>query len=208
MIYVLSPPDALPPLQDVAIICSHPAVTAFQMRLKSANTVTIAQAVHAVQPLCRGQKVPLILNDDPFLANSLGCDGVHLGEDDMPVATARAQVPAGFVIGASCYNDLALAVRAKDDGASYVAFGAVYPSTTKQAKTRAPLSLFGAWQDLQAHAPLPSVAIGGIQLSAVPEILSAGSSAVALCRGIWDDVGGALRQMDDLINEYGDPRWM
>jgi thiamine-phosphate pyrophosphorylase len=208
MIYVLSPPDALPPLQDVAIICSHPAVTAFQMRLKSADTVTIAQAVHAVQPLCREQKVPLILNDDPFLANSLGCDGVHLGEDDMPVATARAQWPAGFVIGASCYNDLALAARAKEDGASYVAFGAVYPSTTKQAKTRAPLSLFGAWQDLQEQAPLPSVAIGGIQLSAVPQILGAGACAVALCRGIWDDVGGALRQMDDLINEYGDPRWM
>ena len=208
MIYVLSPPDVLPPLRDIAMICGHPAVTAFQIRLKSAPQLTIAQAVHAVQPLCLAHQVALILNDDPALANSLGCDGVHLGEDDMPVATARAQLPAGFVIGASCYNDLALAVRAKDDGASYVAFGAVYPSTTKQAKTRAPLSLFGAWQDLQGHAPLPSVAIGGIQLSAVPEILSAGSSAVALCRGIWDDVGGALRQMDDLINEYGDPRWM
>ena len=208
MIYVLSPPDALPPLQDVAIICSHPAVTAFQMRLKSANTVTIAQAVHAVQPLCRQKKVPLILNDDLFLAHSLGCDGVHLGEEDMPVAIARAQMPLGFLIGASCYNNLALAVRAKQDGASYVAFGAVYPSTTKQAKTRAPFSLFGAWQDLQGHAPLPSVAIGGIQLSAVPQILRAGARAVALCRGIWDDVGGALRQMDDLINEYGDPRWM
>lgn len=208
MIYVLSPPDVLPPLRDIAMICSHPAVTAFQVRLKSAPQSTIAQAVHAVQPLCRANQVALILNDDPALATSLGCDGVHLGSEDTPVATARAQMPAGFIIGASCYNDIALAVRAKDDGASYVAFGALYPSSTKQAKTRTTLDLFGEWHHLQAHAPLPSVAIGGIQLSAVPDILSAGARAVALCSGIWDDVGAALQQMDGLINQYGDPQWM
>ena len=208
MIYVLSPPDVLPPLRDIAMICSHPAVTAFQVRLKSAPQSTIAQAVHAVQPLCRAHQVALILNDDPALATSLGCDGVHLGSEDTPVATARAQMPAGSIIGASCYNDIALAVRAKDDGASYVAFGALYPSSTKQAKTRATLDLFGEWNHLQAHAPLPSVAIGGIQLSAVPDILSAGARAVALCSGIWDDVGVALQHMDGLINQYGDPQWM
>ena len=208
MIYVLSPPDVLPPLRDIAMICSHPAVTAFQVRLKSAPQSTIAQAVHAVQPLCRAHQVALILNDDPALATSLGCDGVHLGSEDTPVATARAQMPAGSIIGASCYNDIALAVRAKDDGASYVAFGALYPSSTKQAKTRATLDLFGEWHHLQAHAPLPSVAIGGIQLSAVPDILSAGARAVALCSGIWDDVGAALQHMDGLINQYGDPQWM
>ncbi len=208
MIYVLSPPDVLPPLRDIAMICSHPAVTAFQVRLKSAPQSTIAQAVHAVQPLCRAHQVALILNDDPVLATSLGCDGVHLGSEDTPVATARAQMPAGSIIGASCYNDIALAVRAKDDGASYVAFGALYPSSTKQAKTRATLDLFGEWNHLQAHAPLPSVAIGGIQLSAVPDILSAGPRAVALCSGIWDDVGAALQHMDGLINQYGDPQWM
>jgi thiamine-phosphate pyrophosphorylase len=208
MIYVLSPPDILPPFQDVAMVCSHPAVTAFQIRLKSAPQLTIAQAVRAVQPLCRAHQVALILNDDPALATSLGCDGVHLGSDDTPVATARAQMPAGSIIGASCYNDIALAVLAKDDGASYVAFGALYPSSTKQAKTRATLDLFEEWNDLQAHPPLPSVAIGGIQLSAVPDILGAGACAVALCSGIWDDVGAALRQMDRLINHYGDLRWM
>ena len=208
MIYVLSPPDVLPPLRDIAMICSHPAVTAFQVRLKSAPQSTIAQAVHAVQPLCRAHQVALILNDDPALATSLGCDGVHLGSEDTPVAAARAQMPVGFIIGASCYNDIALAVRAKDDGASYVAFGALYPSSTKQAKTRATLDLFGEWNHLQAHAPLPSVAIGGIQLSAVPDILSAGARAVALCSGIWDDVGVALQHMDGLINQYGDPQWM
>lgn len=208
MIYVLSPPDVLPPLRDIAMICSHPAVTAFQVRLKSAPQSTIAQAVHAVQPLCRAHQVALILNDDPALATSLGCDGVHLGSEDTPVATARAQMPAGSIIGASCYNDIALAVRAKDDGASYVAFGALYPSSTKQAKTRTTLDLFGEWHHLQAHAPLPSVAIGGIQLSAVPDILSAGARVVALCSGIWDDVGAALQQMDGLINQYGDPQWM
>ena len=208
MIYVLSPPDVLPPLRDIAMICGHPVVTAFQVRLKSAPQSTIAQAVHTVQPLCRAHQVALILNDDPALATSLGCDGVHLGSEDTPVATARAQMPAGSIIGASCYNDIALAVRAKDDGASYVAFGALYPSSTKQAKTRATLDLFGEWNHLQAHAPLPSVAIGGIQLSAVPDILSAGARAVALCSGIWDDVGAALQHMDGLINQYGDPQWM
>ena len=208
MIYVLSPPDVLPPLRDIAMICSHPAVTAFQVRLKSAPQSTIAQAVRAVQPLCRAHQVALILNDDPALATSLGCDGVHLGSEDTPVATARAQMPAGSIIGVSCYNDIALAVRAKDDGASYVAFGALYPSSTKQAKTRATLDLFGEWNHLQAHALLPSVAIGGIQLSAVPDILSAGARAVALCSGIWDDVGAALQHMDGLINQYGDPQWM
>jgi thiamine-phosphate pyrophosphorylase len=207
MIYVLSPPDALPSFRDLAMVCSHPAVTAFQVRLKSATQSTIAQAVRTVQPLCRTHQVALILNDSPDLARRLGCDGVHLGAEDTPVATARAQMPVGAIIGVSCYNDIALAVRAKDDGADYVAFGALYPSSTKQAKTRATLDLFSQWRQRQAD-PLPSVAIGGIQLSAVPDILSAGARAVALCSGIWDDVGAALRQMDNIMDHYGELRWM
>lgn len=207
MIYVLSPPDILPPLRDMAMVCSHPAVTAFQIRLKSATDVTIAQAVGAVQPLCRAHQVALILNDNPVLARRLGCDGVHVGAEDAPVATARAQMPTGAIVGASCYNDIALAVRAKADGASYVAFGALYPSPTKQAKTRATLDLFTQWHQGPAD-PLPSVAIGGIQLSGAAEILNAGASAVALCSGIWEDVGAALQQMDHLLNQYGDRVWM
>ncbi|MFM7631634.1 MAG: thiamine phosphate synthase [Alphaproteobacteria bacterium] len=207
MIYVLSPPDILPPLRDMAMVCSHPAVTAFQIRLKSATDVTIAQAVGAVQPLCRAHQVALILNDNPVLARRLGCDGVHVGAEDTPVATARAQMPTGAIIGASCYNDIALAVRAKADGASYVAFGALYPSPTKQAKTGATLDLFTQWHQGPAD-PLPSVAIGGIQLSGAAEILNAGASGVALCSGIWDDVGAALQQMDHLLNQYGDRVWM
>jgi thiamine-phosphate pyrophosphorylase len=205
MIYVLSSPDGLPPLDDLAKVCGHPAVTGFQIRLKGASSVTMTQAVTAVQPLCRGQNVALILNDDPLLAKALGCDGVHVGEDDMPVAKARSAMGPGAIIGASCYDDITLAIQAKDEGASYVAFGAVYPTTTKQAKTRAPLSLFGSWK--KTPLPLPSVAIGGISLDTVPQILDAGATGVALCRGIWSDVTGALRQMDILMNEYGDRRW-
>lgn len=208
MIYVLSPPDALPPFDKVIRVCNHPIVTAFQVRLKGASPSTMAQAVRAVQTLCRGQNVALILNDDPLLARALRCDGVHVGEDDTSVALARSQMGPGALIGASCYDDLTLAMRAKEEGASYVAFGSVYPTTTKQAKTRAPLSVFQAWQGPQKNAPpLPSVGIGGISLDTVPQVLDAGATAVALCSGIWSDVDKALGQMDVLMNRYGDQRW-
>ena len=207
MIYVLSPPDALPCLRDLAMVCRHPAVTAFQIRLKSSPEATIAQAVRTVQPLCRDHQVALILNDSPILASRLGCDGVHVGAEDTPVTTARDQMPRGAIVGASCYDDIALAIQAQEDGASYVAFGALYPSPTKQAKTRATLDLFAQWCQTQVD-PLPSVAIGGIPLSAAGEILNAGASGVALCSGIWDDVGAALQQMDHLLNQHGDRVWM
>jgi thiamine-phosphate pyrophosphorylase len=135
-------------------------------------------------PLARGYGVPFIVNDDLDIALAVGANGVHLGKEDGDLAGARAQLP-GKILGASCYNDLDKAKAAVRAGATYVAFGSVYPSPTKPDAVRAPLSLFG--NDLG----VPRCAIGGITLKNAPALIAAGASLLAVISDVFDapDIG-------------------
>jgi thiamine-phosphate pyrophosphorylase len=130
-------------------------------------------------PLARGYGVPLIINDDVEIAAAVGANGVHLGREDGDLAFARAKLP-GRVVGASCYNDLDKARAAVRAGASYVAFGSVFPSPTKPQAVRAPLSLFAA--DLG----VPRCAIGGITLENAPALIAAGADLLAVITDLFD----------------------
>ncbi len=140
--------------------------------------------------LCRERAVPFVVNDNIALALDCGADGVHLGSADGELAAARAKLGGRF-LGASCYDSLSAARAAVAAGADYVAFGSVFPSSTKPAAVRAPLTLFGEARSLG----VPLVAIGGITLQNAPQLLAAGADCVAVISDLFDapDIGARAR---------------
>jgi thiamine-phosphate pyrophosphorylase len=136
--------------------------------------------------LARGYGVPFIVNDDVEVALAVGANGVHLGKDDGELAAARAKLP-GRILGASCYSDPGQARAAVHAGASYVAFGSVFPSSTKPDAMRAPLSLF------RSELGVPLCAIGGITVENAPELIAAGADLLAVISDLFDSPDIAAR---------------
>jgi thiamine-phosphate pyrophosphorylase len=153
----------------------------FQYRDKNAPAEVRQQRASALLERCRAWKVPLIINDDWQLAKHIGAAGVHLGQNDGSVQTARQLLGPEAIIGASCYNKLAAAHQAIAHGASYVAFGSAFPSATKPQAPRASLSLYArAVQELS----VPVVAIGGITAANAGQLAAAGVDAIAVISAI------------------------
>ena len=166
-------------------------VVALQYRNKLlAKDKRLAQA-HRLAALAQGYGVPFIVNDDVEIALAVGANGAHLGKDDADLRAARERL-AGKILGASCYDRIDLARAAVAGGADYVAFGAVFPSPTKPAALRAPLSLFGEAKSLG----VPLAAIGGITLENAPQLLAAGADLLAVISDLFDaaDIAARARQ--------------
>jgi thiamine-phosphate pyrophosphorylase len=170
--------------------------SALQYRCKSLSSGERQAEAKALAAWCRTKGVPFIVNDDLDLALASGADGLHLGKDDGDLATARAKL-RGKLLGASCYDSLERARTALAAGADYVAFGSVYPSPTKPGAVRAPLSLFAAARALG----VPRIAIGGIALEHVPELIAAGADGVAVISDLFDapDVTARARAYTELF---------
>ncbi len=139
------------------------------------------EEANALARMCRERAVPFVVNDDLALALECGADGVHLGRDDGGLAAARAKLGARL-LGASCYDSLSAARAAVAAGADYVAFGSVFPSPTKPAAPRAPLSLFTGARELG----VPLVAIGGITLQNAPQLIAAGADCLAVISDLFE----------------------
>jgi len=152
----------------------------------------------ALLSLCREARVPLIVNDDVELVLAIGADGVHLGRDDADLASARARLPAGTIIGASCYASLDLAHAARSAGASYVAFGSAFASATKPGASRAPLSLY---RRARESLDCPIVAIGGITTENAGALVETGVHAVAVISALFDapDIERRARDFSSLF---------
>ena len=147
----------------------------------SAMPEKVARA-HALRRLTTRHGAKLIINDDLALCQLVGADGLHCGREDGSLALARAVLGPVKILGASCYNDLALAEAAQQAGADYVAFGAVFPSPTKPNAPCADLALFG-----QASAGLSATtcAIGGITLDHAPGVIAAGADLLAVITDLF-----------------------
>ncbi|MFQ5994629.1 MAG: thiamine phosphate synthase [Acidiferrobacterales bacterium] len=143
--------------------------------------------------LCQAHRVPLIINDDPYLAARLGAAGVHLGRDDPGLEQARKLLGPQAIIGVSCYNELDRALAAEADGADYVAFGSFYPSPTKPTAVRATLELLRA---ARGQLRLPMVAIGGITPENGAALIAAGADVLAVIHGVFaqPDIERATRR--------------
>jgi thiamine-phosphate pyrophosphorylase len=157
-------------------------VAALQLRLKEAPDDIVAAAADALMPIAQARGVALILNDRPDLAQRLGCDGVHIGQEDAPYAEARRLLGPDRIVGVTCHDSRHLAMEAAEAGADYVAFGAFFPTTTKDPKTRCELEVLSIWQETMAT---PCVAIGGITVATAREVARAGADFVAVSAGVW-----------------------
>lgn len=162
-----------------------------QYRNKSADAALRFEQADALLRLCRAHNVPLIVNDDWRLAAAIGAEGTHLGEDDGEIAAARAALGPDAIIGASCYDELGRAHAAVAAGASYVAFGAFFPSSTKPAARHASVELL---RDAAA-LNVPRVAIGGITPENAHVLVEAGADLLAVIGGVFeaDDPAAATR---------------
>ncbi|WP_337187366.1 thiamine phosphate synthase [Phenylobacterium sp.] len=157
-------------------------VAALQIRLKDVPDDVVAAAVAALTPVCHARDVAVILNDRPDLAARLGCDGVHVGQSDARYADARRAVGPDRMVGVTCHDSRHLAMEAAEAGADYVAFGAFFPTTTKDAPTRADPEILAIWQETMQT---PSVAIGGITPQNARGLAAAGADFLAVSAGVW-----------------------
>ena len=190
-LYLITPPsspdlDAFATVLDQALEAGD--VAALQIRLKPADDEVIQEAVAALAPIARRYDVAVILNDRPDLARATGCDGVHIGQEDGSLAEARRIMGPDAMIGVTCHDDRDLAWDAAEGGADYVAFGAFYPTTTKETVHKPPLELLTVWQET---VETPCVAIGGITVDTAEVVARAGADFVAVSGGIWSYDGGA-----------------
>lgn len=164
-----------------------------QYRDKLSPPAIRRQRAEALLACCRKQEARLIINDDVALALAVGADGVHLGREDGLVAEARRCLGADALIGASCYDDFALALAAQTAGADYVAFGAVYPSTTKPGAVAAPLALFDR---ARRELSVPACAIGGITLANAAPVVAAGATYLAVISDLFSPSLSALEMTE------------
>ena len=173
-------------------------VNILQYRNKTANNKLQTQQARELLPICRHYNVPLIINDSVKLCLTLDADGVHLGADDSNLAEVRARLGPSKILGASCYNRFDLALQAQKAGASYVAFGACFSSSTKP---NAPVAGLGLFTRAKAELIIPSVAIGGITLQNASQVIAAGASAIAIINAIFgaNDVKSTSQQLSQLF---------
>lgn len=170
-----------------------------QYRNKLADATLAKLQATALRDLTREYDACLIINDDLDLALAIGADGVHLGGTDGDLAAAKSHMPSGMLLGASCYNDLAIAHAAVSAGADYVAFGAVFPSGTKPHARRASLELI---RQARAELTVPIVAIGGITSQNAAEVVAAGADCIAVIAALFDaaDIGATAEQFSRLFH--------
>ena len=162
-------------------------VAALQIRLKDAPDEIIAAAVDVLSPIAQSRGVAVILNDRPDLAARLGCDGVHIGQSDGTYADARRLMGPDRMVGVTCHDSRHLAMEAAEAGADYVAFGAFFPSDTKEALTRPDPEILTIWQDTMQ---VPCVAIGGITVETAASLAKAGADFLAVSGGVWNHPEG------------------
>jgi thiamine-phosphate pyrophosphorylase len=199
-LYLVSPPRVAP--KDFAGVLKGALkggdVASFQLRLKHVSDDEIRRAVDSLRPIVQANGTAFILNDRPDLAAELGCDGVHIGQEDISYAQARRALPNG-IVGVTCHDSRHLAMEAGEAGANYVAFGAFFPTETKQPKTSADIELLRWWSETIV---VPCVAIGGITVANAPALIEAGADFLAVSAGVWEHPEGpeaAVREFNALF---------
>ena len=153
-----------------------------------------------IKKICDYYKVPLIINDDIELCRILDADGVHLGENDDSLVKARLVLGPSKIIGVSCYNSIDRVKMAVDKGATYIALGACFPTTTKPYAPKASLDLIAL---VVKNFKIPVVAIGGINLENIELLINEGVNCIAVINSLFkvNDIEGTARQFSSLLNE-------
>jgi thiamine-phosphate pyrophosphorylase len=184
-LYLITPPKLEPKsfAETLKRALDAGDVASLQLRLKDVSDDEIRGATEFLMPIAQRAGVAFILNDRPDLAYELRCDGVHVGQEDMSYAEARATVGRDSIVGVTCHNSRHLAIEAAEAGADYVAFGAFFPTTTKDPKEMAEIDTLQWWAEMMV---VPCVAIGGITVENCKPLIAAGADFLAVASGVWD----------------------
>jgi thiamine-phosphate pyrophosphorylase len=183
-LYLISPLDVAGVFPErLARALDAGPVAAFQFRVKGVDEHSAARLAEPLQRVCAEREVAFIVNDSISLARRIGADGVHLGQSDGDIGEARERLGRNAQIGLTCHASRHLAMEAGEAGADYVAFGAFFPTTTKQVEHRAEPAILTWWQTL---FELPCVAIGGITPDNCAPLVSAGADFLAVSSAVWN----------------------
>lgn len=171
-------------------------VAAVQLRLKDADDAIWLRTIDVLRPIVQSRDVAFLLNDRADLVVRTGCDGAHVGQDDMPALQARKLLGDGLTLGVTCKGSRDLALGAGEDGADYVAFGAFFPTTTKEGVTflQSP-DILAWWSEMME---LPCCAIGGITPQNCAPLVKAGADFLAVVGCIWNHPEGPAAGVKDL----------
>jgi thiamine-phosphate pyrophosphorylase len=200
-LYLITPP-ILPENFETILAAALDAgdVAAVQLRLKDVPDAVLRRTIDRLRPVVQSRDVAFLLNDRPDLAVKHGCDGAHVGQDDMPAKSAR-KILGDLTLGVTCHGSRHLAMQAGEDGADYVAFGAFFPTTTKTPPAMADLEVLRWWGQVME---LPCVAIGGITAANCAPLVRAGADFLAVVGAVWNHPDGAasgVRAMVKAIDE-------
>lgn len=200
-LYLISPLDVsgtFPERLERALDAGKGVVTAFQFRVKELDQHEAARLAGPLRAICAAREVAFIVNDDVALAKRLGADGVHLGQGDGDPRDAREELGREAQIGVTCHDSRHLALEAGEAGADYVAFGAFFPSETKETSHRAEIELLEWWSEM---VELPSVAIGGITPANCAPLIKAGADFLAVSGAIWS--GDEVAAVKAFVEQIG-----
>jgi thiamine-phosphate pyrophosphorylase len=197
-LYLISPLDVGGGFPDrLARALDAGPVAAFQFRVKGIDQHEAARLAEPLRAICAARDVAFIVNDSVALAKRVGADGVHLGQEDGSVAEARKVLGREAQIGVTCHDSRHLAMEAGEAGADYVAFGAFFPTTTKQVKHHPEPEILTWWQTL---FELPCVAIGGIAPGNCGVLADAGADFVAVSGAVWNgDEAAAVHAFAEVL---------
>jgi len=203
-LYLISP-SAIPDVDNFATqltaACDAGDVACVQLRLKNLDDDALCRVIDKLRPLVQRREIAFLLNDRPDLAFETGCDGVHIGQEDMPYREARKAIGDDRIVGVTCHDSRHLAMEAAELGADYVAFGAFFPTETKQPKSRADIELLSWWSELMQ---IPVVAIGGITVANATPLIEAGADFLAVSAGVWQHPGGPAAAVAEFTKLMGD----
>ncbi len=187
-LYLISPLDVSGAfLEKLEQALSAGPVAAFQFRVKGIDQHDAAALAAPLQEICARHDVAFIVNDSISLAKRLKADGVHLGQGDGDARDAREQLGRDAQIGVTCHNSRHLAMEAAEAGADYVAFGAFFPTNTKEVEHIAELDTVQKWTLV---TEIPCVAIGGITPDNAKPLIEAGADFLAVSGAVWNHPQG------------------
>ena len=185
LIYLISPskidvktfPSILSKVLDTQMI------NVFQLRLKNYNDLDLIKITSLLYKICKKKNVTFILNDRIDIAKQINVDGVHIGKEDGSIKNARNVLGNNKIIGSSCYNNKNLSIKSQNLGANYVAFGALFKTTTKKNTTKIVLSDL---KKVRKNINLPIVGIGGLNKYNIKKLINLKLDFLAFCSSIWN----------------------
>jgi thiamine-phosphate pyrophosphorylase len=184
-LYLITPPALEPKSFSLKLEAALDAgdIACVQLRLKNTDDDSIRRAADILRPIIQKRGAAFLMNDRADLALACDCDGVHVGAEDTPYAEARALLGPDRIVGVTCRDSRHDAIEAAEAGADYVAFGAFFPTQTKEAKAKADIEILRWWSEIMT---VPCVAIGGITPANCAPLVAAGADFLAVVSAVWD----------------------